>query len=292
MNPTLDRVAKEIGESIEDELQRSGIFYRIFFRVKTVDSIQRKLISKDYANSVENKLMQDLIGIRITSYFEDDLPIIYSFLRNKTNYQDETVDETDVSVFKPHKINLIFKMNDSHSKETFDTVIQKYQVIDNTYEIQLRTVLSEGWHEVEHDLRYKCKEDWTDHSDISHIFNGVYASLVTSDWSIISIFDNLAFRHYKSKNWSAMLRNKFRLRFKEGELDPRLIKILNSDMVIAKDLYKIDRNDFITKMFRDRLRIPITLSNVIYILNAYYLRIDQITNITPDFVITNKNLFK
>ena len=26
-------------------------------------------------------------------------------------------------------------------------------LIDNTYEIQLRTVLSEGWHEVEHDLR-------------------------------------------------------------------------------------------------------------------------------------------
>lgn len=292
MNPSLDRLARDIGYIIEDELQRSGIFYRIFLRSKTDDSIKKKLISKDYANSKEHKLIQDIVGVRITMYFEDDLPIVYQVLRKRLNYLDETVDEQDVSVFKPHRVNLIFKMEENHSKEVHDTVVQEYKYIDTTYEVQLRTVLSEGWHEVEHDLRYKCKNDWTDHSDISHIFNGVFASLVTSDWSILSIFEKLAYRHYKAQNWQAMLRNKFRLRFKEGELDSRIIHILNSDNNIAKDLYKIDRNDFMKKIFFDGLRIPITLSNLIYILNAYYLKIDQITKLAPEYIISNKKLYK
>ena len=292
MNPSLERLSREIGTAIENDLQRTGIFYRIFLRTKSEDSIQKKLKSKDYANSVDNKLMQDLIGVRITLYFEDDLPIIYSVLKKRHNYFDEAVDESDATVFKPHKINLIFKMNDSHTKEAYDTIIERFKFIDNTYEVQLRTVLSEGWHEVEHDLRYKCKDDWIGHSDISHIFNGVYATLVTSDWSILSIFENLSFRHYKTHNWPAMIRNKFRLRFIESDLDIRIIQLLNTDLNLAKELFKIDRNDFMKKLFSDGLRIPLSLSNLIFILNAYYLKSDQITEITPEFILSNKKLYK
>jgi ppGpp synthetase/RelA/SpoT-type nucleotidyltranferase len=292
MNQSLDRLAREIGYTIEDELHRSGIFYRIFSRSKSEDSIKRKIISKDYPNSKEGKLMQDIIGIRITMYFEDDLPIVYSVLRKRLKYIDETVDEQNVSVFKPNRINLIFRMEDNHAIEIHDTVVQAFKYIDTTYEVQLRTVLSEGWHEVEHDLRYKCQNDWTDHDDISHIFNGVYASLVTSDWSILSIFEKLAYRHYKSKNWPAMLRNKFRLRFIEGDLDSRIINILNDDKETAKDLYRIDRNDFMKKIFFDSLRIPLTLSNLIFLLNAYYLKKSRITKIAPDYIVSNKKLYK
>ncbi|MBK7959276.1 MAG: hypothetical protein IPK03_14995 [Bacteroidetes bacterium] len=28
-------------------------------------------------------------------------------------------------------------------------------LVDSTFEVQLRTILSEGWHEIDHDLRYK-----------------------------------------------------------------------------------------------------------------------------------------
>jgi hypothetical protein len=183
-------------------------------------------------------------------------------------------------------------MEENHAMEIQDTVIQIFKYIDTTYEVQLRTVLSEGWHEVEHDLRYKCQDDWTDHDDISHIFNGVYASLVTSDWSILSIFEKLAYHHYKSQNWAAMIRNKFRLRFIEGDLDSRIISILNDEKDTAKDLFRIDRNDFMKKIFIDSLRIPLTLSNLIFLLNAYYLKIDRITKIAPDYILSNKKLYK
>lgn len=292
MNPGLDRLARDISFRIEDELQRSGIFFRIFSRAKSIESIEKKLKSKDYANSKENKKMQDIIGIRVTMYFEDDLPIVYSTIKKRFNFFDETIDEPNVNVFEPQRVNLIFKMTEEDTKEVYDVAVSKYTYIDTTYEVQLRTVLSEGWHEVEHDLRYKCKNDWIDHSDISHIFNGIYASLVTSDWSILSIFEKLAYRHYKDKNWEALLRNKFRLRIKEGSLDSRIITILDNDINLAKELYKVDRNKFLQQLFIDGIRIPITLSNLIHIINAYYLHDKRISFLASEYIKNNKKLYE
>ena len=45
--------------------------------------------------------------------------------------------------------------------------------IEPTFKIQIRTVFSEGWHEVEHDLRYKCKDDWEGCELYSHTLNGI-----------------------------------------------------------------------------------------------------------------------
>lgn len=292
MNLGLDRLARDISFKIEDELQRSGIFFRIFARVKSVESIEKKLASKDYKNSVENKKMQDLIGIRITVYFADDLPIVYEAIKKQFSFIDETVDVRSVNKFEPQKVNLIFKMTEEEAKEVIALAISNYIYIDTTYEVQLRTVLSEGWHEVEHDLRYKCEKDWSNHSDISHIFNGVYASLVTSDWTIMAIFEKLAYSHFKTNNWNAMLRNKFRLRFNETQLDDRIIKILDKDQSLSKELFKADRSLILNNIFNDGIRIPLTLTNLTHIINAYYLQDSQLISIAPDYIKNNKKLFK
>lgn len=291
MNTNLDRLAREIGNSIEEELLNCGIFFRLFYRAKTEDSITNKLKLKNYANSVDNKLMQDCIGVRITTYFDDDLEIIYNILKEKRSFISETRDEKKISVFEPERINLIFRLNEDHSKELNDLIIQNFTYVDTTYEIQLRTVLSEGWHEVEHDLRYKCKSDWDKYPDISHIFNGIYASLVTSDWSILSIFENLSYKHFKSKNWSALMRNKFRLRFGQENLNDNIIEIIDSDNDLAKELFKIDRNEFIQKFINKKIRIPITLNNIFFVLNAFYLKRENIKKITPEFILLNKKIY-
>lgn len=292
MNLGLDRLSRDISFKIEDELQRSGIFYRIFSRAKSIESIEKKLTSKDYENSCDNKKMQDLIGIRITVYFDDDLQIVYQAIKKRFDYIDETIDERSVNKFEPQRVNLVFQMTEEEAKEAIDLAISKYKYIDTTYEVQLRTVLSEGWHEVEHDLRYKCKKDWIDHSDISHIFNGVYASLVTSDWTIMSIFEKLAYSHFKTNNWNAMLRNKFRLRFKEAELDYRIIEILDKDKILSKELFKTDRSLILNRIFNDGIRIPLTLTNLIHIINAYCLKDPRFISIAPDYIKNNKKLFK
>lgn len=72
-------------------------------------------------------------------------------------------------------------------------------LIDNTYEVQIRTILSEGWHEVEHDLRYKCKEEWNEFKEESRLLNGIYATLESSEWSMLTLFDRLSYSQYKIK---------------------------------------------------------------------------------------------
>lgn len=291
MNNDLDRLAREIGASIEEELLRCGVFFRLFVRAKSLDSIEKKIKEKKYDQRDDGKLMQDIIGLRVTTYFDDDLMILYDFLKSKSNFVDETKDEKQVSVFEPERINLIFKLNEKQCVEVVDLAVNKFKFIDTTYELQLRTVLSEGWHEVEHDLRYKCKSDWDDHKDISHIFNGIYASLVASDWSILNVFEKLAYRHYKARSWSAMLRNKFRLRFLAVQLSDDIIGVLNDNAELSKEIFRVDRVDLIKRMMIDRIKVPLTLNNLIFLINGYYLRNEKLTLLTPEFILNNKKIF-
>lgn len=290
MNYTLDRIARDLGNEIESELQRSGILCRVFTRSKTESSIAKKILFKDYAKSIPKKLMQDIIGVRIAFYFADDLPIVYKYIKSKISYLSETIDETEETVFKPSRTNLIFKFDEVKAQEITDLAVSKFKYIDTTYEVQLRTILSEGWHEVDHDLRYKCQEDWEGYSDLARTFNGVYASLVTNDWSILTIFEQLAYRNYKDKNWPAMLRNRFRIRFREEPLSKDIIEIFDKDSELVKNLFRIDRGLFLEKILLDGIKVPLTFSNVVYILNLYFLKNESIRQITPEFIIESKHV--
>jgi hypothetical protein len=64
--------------------------------------------------------------------------------------------------------------------------------------------------------------DWEGNEVESRKLNGIYATLETSEWTMIKIFDELAYKHYK-KNWNSMLRQKFRLRLTAQELYPGVI---------------------------------------------------------------------
>lgn len=103
-------------------------------------------------------------------------------------------------------------------KDLFSPVFFERCPIDDTFELQIRTVFSEGWHEIEHDLRYKCKEDWDDEDELWRTMNGIFATLETCDWSILALFDQLTYKMYMASNWEGMLRNKYRIRFATGSL--------------------------------------------------------------------------
>ena len=75
--PNLEQDFREIPESIvrsmatrlTDGLEKCGLYYRLFTRTKTAASTRAKLKAKNYQNG---KRMQDLFGIRIAVYFQDD----------------------------------------------------------------------------------------------------------------------------------------------------------------------------------------------------------------------------
>jgi len=276
----LNRLTRHIASSIEDNLSRSGILFRISSRSKSADSIQRKFTSKSYDG--KKKFLQDVIGIRVNLFFIDDLVIVHEFLKSATReYQflSETVDKNQETEFKPTRINIVFKIPSDFIEEFSDIVSDPR--IDKTFEVQLRTVLSEGWHEVDHDLRYKCSDDWTDHADLSRFFNGILASLETSDWSILNLFNEISYRHYKSKKWSAMLRTRLRIRVSENDISDELIAVIRNDSALQKSLFRVDRRQFIKHMLEEKYFFPLRIDNIIYLINYLFLKHKGITAVTP-----------
>ena len=70
-------VEVELRHLLEERLKQSGLYYRLFSRIKTSESLERKFQIKDYN---QEKKIQDLIGLRIDVYFEDDLRICKQML--------------------------------------------------------------------------------------------------------------------------------------------------------------------------------------------------------------------
>ena len=276
---SLDRMARNITSIIEDELTRVGIFNRIFYRCKKSSSIEEKMEKKLYDG--KEKFLRDVIGVRITFYFADDLDVVYKYIKNKYSkyFVEESIDSKETTVFKPLRLNIVFRLPEPYLKEFKETIHD--QRIDSTYELQLRTVLSEGWHEVDHDLRYKNSENWVNQNDLSRMFNGILASLETNDWSIISLFDTLSYRHYKNKNIEAMIRAKFRLRFQGNKVKTEELFNLITKNNLDKELFKFDRELFLYDLANRGLRFPLTIENVLFYLNHFYFKNNSISNITP-----------
>ena len=139
-------VLKNIVDDLHDKLSQSGIMYRIFSRVKSTESINKKMGKKADKYRCENKKLQDLLALRITLYFTDDVEIVHKFLKSCSNYVDEAVDEKEVDTFKPTRLNLIMRVP-NNLKMHMSTAIgdtNYSDLIDDTYEIQIRTILSRG----------------------------------------------------------------------------------------------------------------------------------------------------
>ncbi|WP_097737570.1 RelA/SpoT domain-containing protein, partial [Escherichia coli] len=252
------RIIQSLQKDIEDELNRIGLLYRFFSRTKSESSIIKKYEKEPNKYSEDGKKIQDLFGVRIILYFPDDLFIAQKTLEKLFEIESKTVDETTANLFAATRCNYVFKLPEVLSNDS--VLFKKYSYIDTTFEVQFRTILSEGWHEVEHDLRYKCKEDWVEHNDLSRALNGIYASLETSDWGIMKLFEDLAYRNYKSSAWSAMLRNKLRLRM-DDKLDEKIISIIN-EKELGKKFYRIDRDRLLSLMLDYNIDIPINLNNI------------------------------
>ena len=291
-NLQLDFLIKGILEELSAPLNKAGFYYRVFSRSKSSHSIKKKLTAKKDIYTPEGKKLQDIIGIRFVFYFAEDVEIFANYLRNRQEFIDESNSTTDLKnaskthqgdkllnnlcdiVFMPNRLNLVFKMNNRQTKDLHNNLSghnQEFdtQLIDNTYEIQLRTVLSEGWHEVEHDLRYKCRNAqwWDDCSEESRMLNGIYASLETNERALEHLFSKMAHKNYKKGDWQAMLRNHFRIKFIEESLSEEMHSFLTQNPSLAKFLLKYDKAELSQHLFKANGSYPLTMDNIIHLIN-------------------------
>lgn len=282
--PNFKFIAESIRKDTEAALSKSGLFFRVFARGKEEASLRQKISKDPNKYAIGGKLIQDAIGIRVVLYFEEDVALATNILNSKYRIDphDSTIDNHDTDTFNVKRHNLIADIPDHHSADFEREVVGL--PIDSTFEIQLRSILSEGWHEIDHDLRYKSKSTWTSQDDLSRIFNGISATLETAEWSMKRVFEELAYRHYKSKNWNSMVECKFRMRTNE-KLSDGVFNCLNCNPEIAKELYRSNRNKIVSLFSQASPSIPTNLDNIVHIWNLAGPGFPDLKSIAPTLLI-------
>lgn len=264
MNDKLNNISESLKSEISQTLSRCGLMFRIFSRVKTEASIRHKLTVKYAATKFK---LQDLIGIRIVLYFQDDVDAL-GFYYSIGDVVKKAIDEFDSSTFRPQRLNITMKIPDEMAEDFVSALPEEFKdKIDLTYEVQIRTVFSEGWHEVEHDLRYKCKEDWVGCESHSRTLNGVIATLETAEWSMKAIFNDMARHNMLHSKYSAMIRNKMRLKILGEGLSPAVDEYLRRNPSIAESVLNSDRLIIIYTLLTHKGDFKITYDNILFLIN-------------------------
>ena len=257
-------VEVELKHLIEERLKQSGLYYRIFSRIKTSESLARKYQVKSY--NAEKKI-QDLVGLRVDVYFEDDLRICRRMMEHMFSLVEWSESEQNESEFKPVKINGVFRLPDYLKQQISDETWE--MCIDDTFEIQLKTVFFEGWHEIEHDMRYKGSAFGIGNEALARKMNSILATFELCDDSIVGLLEDLGHQHYKDKKWNDMLRCHYRLKFENEPLHPYIEELFDEDTELAKIFYKFKRPGAIEQLWMDTSEkgIELTVNNIVRIVN-------------------------
>lgn len=248
----LAELCEHITDAIQEILKSCGLYFRIFSRVKSTESIAAKLKRGKYGTPDNPKKMQDLIGLRVVLYYYDDLSICRNIMESTFQMIDKwSKNSFNSDEFRATKINGVFR----YPAEYFKLYKKPLWTlpIDTTFEIQFRTVFFEGWHEIEHDMRYKSllsdDQFWKGSEELSRMLNCILANLELSDWSLVQLFEQLSYNHYKMGNWELMLKSKFRIKMDDTEkLHPDILAIFDDNKKIAKQFYKCSRRKLIRSL--------------------------------------------
>ena len=261
----LTELCGHLKDAVQEILHSGGLYFRIFSRVKTPYSIARKMKKGEYGTKGNPRKIQDLVGLRVVLYYYDDLSVCREILENTFRLIDGwSRSRYSANEFKATKINGVFQFPQEYFK------LYKRELwslpIDTTFEIQFRTVFFEGWHEIEHDMRYKSllpdDEFWKGSEELSRVLNCILANLELSDWSLVQLFDQLSYNHYKNGNWELMLKSKYRIRMDENtSLDSRILETFNRDRDVAKQFFKAERKSLVKELLK--LENPHTDYNLI-----------------------------
>lgn len=264
---TISEIGDRLQQDLTRQISKSGLMFRLFWRVKTIESIRHKMRIKGDSYLKGKSKMQDIIGLRIVVYFPDDVEVLSTFF-GCGDVVKESIDTPDDSTFRPQRLNITRILPEEYIDDFRNALPQEYaDVIDSTYEIQIRTIFSEGWHEVEHDLRYKCKEDWVGYESQSRVLNGVIATLETAEWSMTSLFQSMAHENLIRGNYSSLLRNKMRIRLKSENFSQPVADYLSLHPDVMRRFVDSDRMVILLTLIIHDRQLPLTYDNVLFLVN-------------------------
>ncbi|WP_433724555.1 GTP pyrophosphokinase [Nocardia sp. CA-129566] len=157
------------------------------YRVKGRDSAGRKLArgGAKYAGYLD---LTDLLGIRIITYFSDDVDNVAAALVPEFDIDEEnSVDKRaalGVDSFGYLSLHYIARLNSVRSQ-----LVEYRRFNGRKFEIQIRSILQHAWAEIEHDLGYKANRALPD--EFRRKFSQLAGHLELADSQFINIRDGL-----------------------------------------------------------------------------------------------------
>lgn len=282
----LETIKDKLTISIEDKLKLAGISYRIFSRVKSENSLREKLSRPDkkdetklkYRLGAEEKLLQDVIGIRVILYYVEDIAICRDLILPKAyQIQEEGWQEykTDAVEFRSQKTNGVFDIPQSYITKDEWSELCGNLPIDRTFEVQLRTVFFEGWHEIEHEIVYKelsvhHTDFWNNNKKIWRKLSSVLATLELCDWTIEDVAQAAAEKCKKSGNWDLALKSYFRLAFSNDRLNETTCTYLSEHPKVMEQVFAVSKKEMVSILLNDHKRKKLSTNRILFLLVFFH----------------------
>ncbi|WP_098743527.1 hypothetical protein [Paenibacillus sp. EZ-K15] len=186
--------ANKLSSLIRDILLTNHItVHSITCREKHFKSLEGKLQKNtNKYNKLED--ITDLAGLRIITYFSDEVDLIASLIEREFEFDAEnSIDKRkilDPDRFGYLSMHYVIKLKDNRAS------LPEYSRYTDCYaEIQIRTILQHTWAEIEHDLGYKSKLEIP--KDIRRNFSRLAGLLEIADSEFLRIRNEL--ENYEQK---------------------------------------------------------------------------------------------
>lgn len=158
-NSALKQISTKL-EILNDEFQhvhRYNPIEHIKSRIKTAESIVKKLKRHGYESTIENmvKYVNDIAGIRVICSFTSD---IYEIADMISNQKDIRVISVKDYIVKPKESGY----KSYHMLVTVPVYLSD-RIVDTKVEIQIRTVAMDFWASLEHKIHYKFEGNAPEH---------------------------------------------------------------------------------------------------------------------------------
>ena len=281
----INNVKMSLLNTLVTKLNNAGIYFNSTSRIKSESSLLHKLETGKYSMQEGGRKIQDIIGIRINLFYLEDMDICEKILEETFLLDNWSKTKNEENKFEAQKCNGVFRIPSKYLRNILASVWNK--PFDQTFEVQLRTVLFEGWHEIEHEMRYKYKlgsdsketDLWTGHEDLSRVMNSIIANLELCDWSIMQIFNSIHDSQYKEKNWENAIRSKYRLRITQDPLKPELREYLDNNPDIVAQFHDVSKRELVEILLNKKYHKELTPDRVIYLINKEIVHNEYISRL-------------
>lgn len=281
----INNVKMSLLNTLVTKLNNAGIYFNSTSRIKSESSLLHKLETGKYSMQEGGRKIQDIIGIRINLFYLEDMDICEKILEETFLLDNWSKTKNEENKFEAQKCNGVFRIPSKYLRNIPASVWNK--PFDQTFEVHLRTVLFEGWHEIEHEMRYKYKlgsdsketDLWTGHEDLSRVMNSIIANLELCDWSIMQIFNSIHDSQYKEKNWENAIRSKYRLRITQDPLKPELREYLDNNPDIVAQFHTVSKRELVDILLNKKYHKELTPDRVIYLINKEIVHNEYISRL-------------